>query len=79
MSSQHPSPFSSGRNGGFELTMVDTGTQPVVAAELERRVEIIEREELDDASRQPFSAPEIAVYVGVSVLAVVTGIMMVIL
>ncbi len=45
--------------------MIAAGTDPAVAAELERRIQVIERDELHDESRQPFSARELAVYVAV--------------
>jgi hypothetical protein len=61
----------------FESSMIEAGTQPEVAAELERRIEIIERDEMDDPSRLPLSVREVLVYVGVTVLAVVVGAVMV--
>ncbi|MGZ0712638.1 hypothetical protein ACWPKO_30300 (plasmid) [Coraliomargarita sp. W4R53] len=68
-------------NGGvaerFEDSMVNTGTVPVVASELERRIEIIETQEMNDPSRLPFSGREIAAYVGVTVLAVLIGALVV--
>ena len=57
----------------FEDSMVQTGTVPIVASELERRIEIIERDEMNDPSRLPLSGREIAAYVGVTVLAVIVG------
>lgn len=76
-----PSPQHAAEPGGiaarFEESMVTTGTVPVVAAELERRIEIIETQEMDDPSRLPLSGREIAAYVGVTVLAVVIGVVVV--
>jgi hypothetical protein len=63
----------------FERELIAAGKAPAVAAELERRIQIIERDELHDESRQPFSAREIAVYVAVSVVAVAVGAVMVLL
>lgn len=63
----------------FEQTMIEAGTEPAVAAELERRIEIIERDERDDPSRLPLSGREVLGYVGVTVLAVVIGAVLVIL
>ena len=63
----------------FEREMIAAGKDPAVAAELERRIQAVEHEERDDASREAFSARELAVYVGVTVLAVVIGAVVVIL
>lgn len=63
----------------FERTLVEGGTDPAVAAELERRIRIVENDERDEPSRLPISAREIAVYVGVSVAAVVIGLLVVVL
>lgn len=63
----------------FHSAMVDGGADPVVAAELERRIQIIERDEAHDASRLPLSARELVVYVAVSVVVVVLGLLVVIL
>ncbi|MGC5076607.1 hypothetical protein [Agrococcus sp. DT81.2] len=63
----------------FESELIAAGKDPVVAAELERRIQIIERDELHDESRQPFSAREMTVYVAVSVVAVVIGALVVVL
>lgn len=63
----------------FHSAMVDGGTEPAVAAELERRIRIIENEEAQDESRRPMSGRELAVYVAVSVVAVVLGLLLVIL
>lgn len=63
----------------FEREMIAAGKDPAVAAELERRIQVVEHEERDDASRQPFSAREMAVYVAVTVAAVVIGAVVVIL
>lgn len=73
MPSSRPAAEPGGFDARFEASMVDTGTVPVVAAELERRIEIIETEEINDPSRLPFSGREIAAYVGVTVLAVAIG------
>ncbi|MGM1028984.1 MAG: hypothetical protein ACQEWM_03815 [Actinomycetota bacterium] len=67
------------RGPSFEREMIAAGTDPAVAAELERRIEIVEREELHDESRKPFSGRELAVYVAVSVVAVVIGALVVLL
>lgn len=61
----------------FQHEMTAAGTDPAVAAELERRIEIIERDEAADESRRPFSGREISLYVGVSVVAVIIGAVMV--
>ncbi|GEK79082.1 hypothetical protein [Agrococcus baldri] len=63
----------------FAREMIAAGKDPAVAAELERRIEIVERDELHGASRQPLSARELAVYVAVSVVAVAIGALVVIL
>ncbi|WP_026373095.1 hypothetical protein [Agrococcus lahaulensis] len=63
----------------FERTLADGGTDPAVAAELERRIRIVEHDERDDASRLPMSARELVGYVGVSIAAVALGIVVVIL
>jgi hypothetical protein len=63
----------------FERSLVDGGTDPAVAAELERRIRIVEHDERDDASRSPLSGRELLGYVGVTVAAVVIGILVVIL
>lgn len=63
----------------FERELIAAGKEPAVAAELERRIQIIERDELRDESRQPFSGREIVVYVAVSVVAVVIGALVVML
>ena len=63
----------------FEREMIAAGKDPAVAAELERRIQIIERDELHGASRQPLSASELTFYVAVSVAAVVIGALVVIL
>jgi hypothetical protein len=63
----------------FEREMIAAGKDPAVAAELERRIEIIERDELHEESRRPFSARELFVYVAVSVVAVVIGALVVVL
>ncbi|WP_413317161.1 hypothetical protein AA0Z99_10630 [Agrococcus sp. 1P02AA] len=65
------------RAAAFEREMIAAGTDPAVAAELERRIQVVERDELHDASRQPFSGRELIVYVAVSVAAVVVGIVVV--
>lgn len=63
----------------FHSAMVDGGTEPAVAAELERRIRIIEHDEAHDESRRPMSGGELAVYVAVSVVVVVLGLLLVIL
>lgn len=63
----------------FERELIAAGKDPAVAAELERRIRIVERDELADASRLPFSTRELVVYVGVSVVAVVVGALIVML
>lgn len=63
----------------FLQSMVGAGTDPAVAAELERRIQIVEGEEADDDSRSPLSAREIGVFVAVTVLTVVIGLVVVIL
>ena len=63
----------------FERELIAAGKEPAVAAELERRIQIIERDELHDESRRPFSARELTVYVAVTVVAVVIGAVLVIL
>jgi len=63
----------------FESEMIAAGKDPAVVAELERRIRIVERDELNDESRLPFAKRELAVYVGVSVVAVVVGALVVVL
>lgn len=63
----------------FERELVARGTDPAVAAELERRIEIIEREEADDPSRLPLSAGEIVGYVAVTLVAVAIGVVVMVL
>jgi hypothetical protein len=63
----------------FLQSMVDGGTDPDVAAELERRIHIVEGEEADDNSRRPLSVSEIGVFVAVTVLTVAIGLVVVIL
>lgn len=63
----------------FEREMIAAGKEPAVAAELERRIRIVERDERDDASRLPLTGREIATYVSVTVAAVAVGILVVIL
>lgn len=70
-----PAPTDQARGAAFEREMIAAGKDPAVAAELERRIAIVERDELHDASRQPFSGRELAIYVAVSVTAVVVGIL----
>lgn len=77
MSSSRPATAHGDVAERFPRAMVDAGTDPAVAAELERRIEIIERDEAADESRRPFSGREIALYVGVSVVAVIVGAVMV--
>ncbi len=72
-----PARAGEARASEFEREMIAAGKDPIVAAELERRIGTVERDELDDASRQPFSGRELAAYVGVSVAAVVIGILVV--
>ncbi|MDJ0333834.1 hypothetical protein QMG83_01205 [Salinibacterium sp. G-O1] len=67
----------SGISERFQSQLIESGMQPAVAAELERRIGVIEREEFDDESRRPLSGREIAVYVGVTVLAVAIGALVV--
>ena len=67
------------RASSFEREMIAAGTDPAVAAELERRIETIERDELSDESRKPFTARELGVYVAVSVVAVAIGALVVLL
>lgn len=62
----------------FRSAMVDGGTEPAVAAELERRIRIIENDEAQDESRRPMSGRELALYVAVTAVVVVVGILMVI-
>ncbi|KQV26457.1 MULTISPECIES: hypothetical protein [unclassified Microcella] len=66
-------------HSGFQAAMVDGGTEPAVAAELERRIRVIEHDEAQDESRRPMSGRELAVYVAVSVVVVVLGLLVVIL
>lgn len=73
------SPIDEARSSSFEREMIAAGKDPAVAAELERRIALVERDELHDASRQPFSARELVVYVAVTVAAVVVGAVLVIL
>lgn len=61
----------------FERDMIAAGMLPAVAAELERRIEVVEHDERDDASRLPFTPRELAVYVAVTVLAVLIGVLLV--
>lgn len=61
----------------FERAMIAGGTEPTVAEELERRIRVIESEERDDDSRRPFTGVELALYVGVTVVAVIIGAVMV--
>lgn len=68
---------SGGTAARFTSSMVKAGTELVVATELERRIEIIEHEEMGDPSRMLLSGREIAVYIGVTVLAVVIGALVV--
>lgn len=65
------------RTTWFEREMIDAGKDPAVAVELERRIAVIERDELHDASRQAFSVRELSVYVAVTVVAVLVGILVV--
>ncbi len=74
-----PAQTGEAQASSFEAAMIAAGKDPVVAAELERRIQIIERDELHDESRQPFSAREMTVYVAVSVVAVVIGALVVML
>ncbi len=74
-----PAQTGEAQASSFERDMIAAGKDPAVAAELERRIQIVEREELHDESRQRFSGREMAVYVAVSVVAVVIGVVMVIL
>ncbi|MCH1883939.1 hypothetical protein [Agrococcus sp. ARC_14] len=66
-------------SSSFERAMIAAGKDPAVAAELERRIQIVERDERDDASRLPLSPREITVYLAVTVVAVVIGILVVVL
>ena len=68
-----PAQTGEAQASSFERDMIAAGKDPAVAAELERRIQIIERDELRDESRRPFSAREIVAYVAVSVVAVVIG------
>lgn len=61
----------------FVSTLVDTGTSPAVAGELERRIEIIESEEAHDSSRLPLSPAELAVYIGTALAACLIGLLVV--
>ncbi len=61
----------------FVSTLVDTGTSPAVAEELERRIEIIESEEAHDSSRLPLSPTELAVYIGTALAACLIGLLVV--
>lgn len=61
----------------FVRTLIDTGTSPAVAHELERRIEIIETEEARDGSRLPLSPVELAVYVGTAVAICLLGLLVV--
>lgn len=63
----------------FVRTLIDTGTSPAVANELERRIEVIETEEAHDKSRLPFSPFELIVYIGTAVAACVIGLLVVVL
>lgn len=58
----------------FVSAMARNGTSPSVAAEIERRIEIVNAAEGSDSSRFPLSVAELSVYVGVSVAACVIGI-----
>lgn len=61
----------------FERALVAGGTDARIAQELERRIAVIEAEEMDGPSRRPMTGREIAVYVGVSVVAVIVGLVVV--
>ncbi|MET4098576.1 hypothetical protein ABIB37_000813 [Agrococcus sp. UYP10] len=79
MTSPQQSATAASHPTAFERTLVAGGTDPAVAAELERRIQIVEHDERDEPSRLPMTGREIAVYVGVSVVAVVIGLLVVVL
>jgi hypothetical protein len=74
-----PSGNSAVQSSPFQSSMIAAGTDPDVAAELERRIEIIERDEAHDDSRLPLSVREIITYLAVTVAAVGIGFLVVIL
>lgn len=63
----------------FQRSMVAAGTDPAVAAEIERRIDIIEGDEANDESRRALSNLEIGVFVAVTVLTIAFGLVVVIL
>lgn len=79
MTPRSDEPSASAPSSAFERAMVDRGTDLAVAREIERRINIVEGEESDDASRAPYSQREIITYVLVTVGIVVLGALVVIL
>lgn len=79
MTPTHQTQTGEAHASSFEREMIAAGKDPAVAAELERRIQVVEHEERDDASRQAFSGREMAVYIAVTVAAVVIGAVVVIL
>lgn len=64
-------------SASFTSALIAGGMPAEVAEELERRIEIVEHDEADDPSRQPWTARELVGYVLVSVAAVALGILVV--
>lgn len=63
----------------FQEALRVRGTDSAIAAELERRIELIEHEEYEDASRLPLTAREVVAYVGVTLGAIALGLLVVVL
>ncbi|KLU10956.1 hypothetical protein [Kocuria sp. SM24M-10] len=77
MCPENPSPAveNSARRYTPAAELTDAGMSPVVAAELERRIELVAAEEAErDPSRQPMSTAELAQYVFVAVGCCVIGL-----
>lgn len=75
--SPEESPLTPQHDTVFVSTMIESGTSPAVAAELERRIEIVESAEGTDTSRLPLSAKELTVYIGTTVAACLIGLLVV--
>lgn len=71
------SPLTPQNDTVFVSTMIKSGTSPAVAAELERRIEIVESAEDADTSRLPLSARELTVYIGTAVATCLIGLLVV--
>ena len=67
------------RSSGFTTAVVEEGVSPVVATELDRRLSIIEEDELQDTTAHAWSVRQLAGYVGVTVGLCLLGILLVIL